>query len=171
MMTTLRPPSLPAPPVESGSTYADGMNAILYVLANDGRYCAEFELTTRQLEAAAHVAPILTARREDENPIALANITRAVSRIGDRLRRLRAMDAADAAASRARLAAMLDRLSSDDKPNAGPMAPLQPTPKPQPPQGSGLTITGPAWPQQRQQQPAPAPARPRPLADVQTITF
>ncbi len=175
---THRPTWAPTPPAETGNTSADGMAAIAYVLTHSGRFPPEFDLNARQLAAALHVAPICTSRPTagrdadgarlavDESPIALANITRAIDAIAARHRRLAAMDR-DALKH---LAELFETVPADDKPNAGPMAPLQPQPKPQPPQAPAVPVYSPkatAPPVQ----PVPAYLRQRDTKDADQISF
>jgi hypothetical protein len=120
----------PTPPTETGSIHHDGMSAIRWTIEHMHSGACELSLSRAQLIAACHVAPIATTRRPDEDPQTLATITQAISRCASALRLKTRLDA-EAAATRPQDAPGVER--SDDRPNDGPMARLQPQPRPQPP--------------------------------------
>lgn len=139
-MAPYRPAHFAPPPRETGSTYADGMAAIAYVVGNLDVFGAEFELTPRQLAAAVHVAPVATAYRDDESPAVLARISRAVDNIAARQRRIVAIAAREAADRQTPPPTPQDAPQATNGPNGGPRVP-RPTPPPtQPPMAPAVPV-------------------------------
>lgn len=111
-------PYLPPAPPETGNVTHDGLAAVLYVVRHYGVHPAEDQLSERQLMAAVHVGPIVTARRADESVKALATTVAVLARIAARLRRVRAW-------AREAVSAPLPTVPPE-RPNDGPMARLKP---------------------------------------------
>lgn len=133
-------PPPPIAPQLTGSIHHDGMTAIRFVIEHMTRETfpcdASACLSSDAMRAACHVAPIATARRQDESPAVLATVTQAISRIASALRIREAIERedADGAKAPAWLAELFNGPRSDDRPNDGPMARLRTPPLPQPPQ-------------------------------------